>query len=212
MALEELSLVKLRKSPELLVVCVALGLTVLLAGCDTGAEPDAQAASTPTVGSRARDATLTGTLDRSLAGDEVPAVTVRQPDGTELALNEMDGQPFLLNLWATWCAPCVVEMPLLDDMAGDLGGKVRVVTVSEDLRGADAVKPFFADHKFAALEPWMDPDNALAFAYGGGAVLPLTILYDGAGKEVWRVIGAYDWSSAEAHEAVLEAAGTSRPD
>ncbi|WP_245978678.1 TlpA family protein disulfide reductase [Aurantiacibacter xanthus] len=191
---------------------MALGLTVLLAGCDTGAEPDTQAASTPAGSSGAQDATLTGTLDRSLAGDEVPEVTVRQPDGTELALNEMDGQPFLLNLWATWCAPCVVEMPLLDDMAGDLGGKVRVVTVSEDLRGADAVKPFFADHKFAALEPWMDPDNALAFAYGGGAVLPLTILYDGAGKEVWRVIGAYDWSSAEAHEAVLEAAGTSRPD
>ena len=199
MALEELSLVKLRKSPELLVVCLA----ALLAGCDTGAEPDTQAAST-----EATDTTLTGTLDRSLAGDEVPEVTVRQPDGTELVLHEMDGQPFLLNLWATWCAPCVVEMPLLDDMADELGGTVRVVTVSEDLRGADAVKPFFADHDFVALEPWMDPDNALAFAYGGGAVLPLTILYDAEGKEVWRVIGAYDWSSAEAREAVLEAAAS----
>ncbi|WP_137679702.1 TlpA family protein disulfide reductase [Aurantiacibacter suaedae] len=197
MALEELSLVKLRKSPKLLVVCLA----ALLAGCDTGAEPDTQAAST-----EAQDGTLTGTLDRSLAGEEVPEVTVRQPDGTELALAEMDGQPFLLNLWATWCAPCVVEMPLLDDMADELGDTVRVVTVSEDLRGAEAVEPFFADHDFVALEPWMDPDNALAFAYGGGAVLPLTILYDAEGKEVWRVIGAYDWSTPEAHEAVLEAA------
>ncbi|MEN7535755.1 TlpA family protein disulfide reductase [Aurantiacibacter flavus] len=192
-------MVKLRKSPELLVACLA----ALLAGCDTGAEPDTQAAST-----EATDTTLTGTLDRSLAGDEVPVVTVRQPDGTELALAETDGQPFLLNLWATWCAPCVIEMPLLDDMADELGDTVRVITVSEDLRGAEAVKPFFADHDFAALEPWMDPDNALAFAYGGGAVLPLTILYDAEGKEVWRVIGAYDWSTAEAREAVLEAAST----
>ncbi len=190
-------MVKLRKSPELLIVCLA----ALLAGCDTGAEPDTQAAST-----EAPDSALTGTLDRSLAGSEVPEVTVRLPDGAELALPEMDGQPFLLNLWATWCAPCVVEMPLLDDLAGDLDGQVRVVTVSEDLRGAEAVEPFFADHDFAALEPWMDPDNALAFAYGGGAVLPLTILYDSEGKEVWRVIGAYDWASPEAREAVLEAA------
>ena len=200
MALEEESLVKLRKSSKLLGAGLALGLAAVLGGCDTDAGSDTQAAST--------EQALAGTLDRSLAGDEVPEVTVRQPDGRELALHEMEGQPFLLNLWATWCAPCVVEMPLLDEMAGELGDKVRVVTVSEDLRGAEAVTPFFAEHDFAHLEPWMDEQNALAFAFGGGAVLPLTILYDGEGKEVWRVIGAYDWASAEAREAVLEAAAS----
>jgi len=68
------------------------------------------------------------------------------------------------------------------------------------------VVPFFKARDLPNLPRWMDQQNDLAFAYGGGAVLPLTILYDGNGNEVWRVIGAYDWSSAQAREEVLEAA------
>jgi thiol-disulfide isomerase/thioredoxin len=113
----------------------------------------------------------------------------------------------LLNLWATWCGPCVVEMPQLDALAGELQGKVRVITVSEDLRGAEVVVPFFAERQFQHLPQWMDPENNLAVAFGGGAVLPLTVLYDAEGREVWRVIGAYDWSTAEAREKVLAALG-----
>jgi len=108
----------------------------------------------------------------------------------------------LLNLWATWCAPCVVEMPLLDGLAGDLDGEVRVLTVSEDMKGAEAVVPFFEGRELDNLPRWMDPQNDLAVAFGGGAALPLTVLYDGEGREVWRVMGAYDWSSAEAREEI----------
>ena len=54
----------------------------------------------------------------------------------------------------------------------------------------------------------MDPQNALAVAYGGGTGLPLTVLYDAEGKEVWRVLGGYDWSSPEARELVAEARAT----
>ncbi len=111
----------------------------------------------------------------------------------------------LLNLWATWCAPCVVEMPLLDRLAGEMGDEVQVLTVSMDLRGAEAVEPFFAAHDFKHLPRWIDPDGALAEAFGGGAVLPLTVLYDDNGREVWRVIGAFDWDSEEARDLVREA-------
>ena len=127
------------------------------------------------------------------------------PSGTTLTLSELKGKPVLLNLWATWCAPCVVEMPLLDELAGELGESVRVITVSEDIKGAEAVEPFFAERGFEHLPRWMDPENDLAIAYGGGAALPLTVLYDAEGKEVWRVMGGYDWGSAEAREQVAEA-------
>jgi len=97
----------------------------------------------------------------------------------------------LINLWATWCGPCVLEMPMLDELAGQ--GNLRVVTVSEDLQGADKVVPFFAAKKFRRLEPWLDPDNTLGDHYATG-ILPTTVLYDKDGREVWRMIGGHDWS------------------
>src|SRR5690606_34089128 len=136
---------------------------------------------------------LTGTVDRSHAGEALPDITVTHPNGTELLLASLEGEPVLLNLWATWCAPCVIEMPMLDEIAG-MEGTPRVITVSQDLKGADAVNPFFAERGFAHLAPWLDPQNDLSFHYGGGgAVLPTTILYGADGKEVLRVIGGFDW-------------------
>ncbi|WP_271078390.1 TlpA family protein disulfide reductase [Aurantiacibacter sp. MUD61] len=185
--------------PSIAYACLAAGL---LAACDTGAADEAQE-STAVEGESTADV-LTGTLDRSFAGDPIPAVTVATPDGETLLLTDL-GEPVLVNLWATWCAPCVVEMPLLDGLAADLDGQVRVMTISEDLRGAEVVVPFFEANDLPNLPQWMDEENELAFSYGGGAVLPLTILYDAEGREVWRVIGAYDWGSAAAREEVLEA-------
>jgi hypothetical protein len=95
-------------------------------------------------------------------------------------------------------------MPLLDELAGELGDEVRVLTISEDMKGAEAVVPFFEQRGFDNLPRWMDPKNDLAIAYGGGAALPLTVLYDAEGREVWRVMGGYDWGSAEARELIAE--------
>lgn len=90
---------------------------------------------------------------------------------------------------------------MLDDLAAELGGDVRVLTISQDLRGAEKVVPFFAQGGFANLEPWLDPDNGFGFAIESG-ILPTTVLYDASGREVWRVVGEYDWSSAAAREAI----------
>jgi len=178
----------------------------MLAGCDTG-EPEATQAAGRSSGSddgeAASTASLTGAPNRHLAGDPIPEVTLTDPAGIQLQLSELDG-PVLLNLWATWCAPCVVEMPLLNELAGDMQGKLHVITVSEDLQGAEAVVPFFKARDLANLPQWLDPDNALAASYGGGAVLPLTVLYDANGKEVWRVMGGYDWASEDARAAIEE--------
>ncbi len=173
-------------------------LLALPAACDRQTPEPAQ----PAAGADAD--MLAGVLDRSFAGRPIPEVTVRDPAGKRLDLAETDGRPVLLNLWATWCAPCVVEMPLLDELAEDFERQLSVVTVSEDMNGAEAVVPFFEANDLPNLPRWMDPGNELAFSFGGGAVLPLTILYDAEGREVWRVIGAYDWGSEEARAAVSE--------
>jgi len=131
----------------------------------------------------------------------MPAASLTDPDGKQLNLGALQGKPVLLNLWATWCAPCVKEMPQLDALAEAYGDGLRVVTVSQDMQGADKVVPFFAAGGFKQLEPWLDPQAELGFALGG-AVLPTTVFYDSSGAEVWRVSGEFDWSSEEARAAI----------
>lgn len=147
---------------------------------------------------------LVGEPDPLFSGTEIPAVTLVDPEGAELMLAEVD-EPVLLNLWATWCAPCVVEMPMLDDLAEDYAGRLAVITVNEDGRGPEPVTAFFAQHELPNLPLWIDQDNAVAGAFGGGPGLPITVLYDAEGIEVWRVIGDYDWSSEEARARIDEA-------
>lgn len=190
------------RSPLLSLTCV---LALVLGGCDRESAQPAQ----PQESAPAEKAELTGEVDRSAVGETAPAVELSDPSGTKLSLAGLKGKPTLVNLWATWCVPCVAEMPLLNDLAGELGDSVRVITVSEDMKGAEAVEPFFAQRKLTHLTKWMDPDNELMIAYGGAASLPLTVMYDAQGKEVWRVVGGFDWSTATAREMIAEAGKTS---
>jgi thiol-disulfide isomerase/thioredoxin len=171
----------------------------ILAGCsrEEPAEPQAEAAQ----------GALTGEIDRSRAGELMPAVALVDPDGQQLNTGALSGKPVLFNLWATWCAPCVEEMPLLDGLAEDYGDRLRVIVASQDLQGAEKVVPFFDKAKFARLEPWLDRENALSTALGGDGVLPTTVLYDASGVEIARVVGGYDWQSAEAKALIDEAIG-----
>ena len=167
---------------------------VLLAGCDRAADGGAQPAD---AAADTGGAALTGTIDASFAGTPLPALVVSDGAGRQLDLAAIDG-PVLINLWATWCAPCVVEMPQLDRLAAELDGEVQVITISQDLRGAEVVDPFFAGKKFARLEPWLDPETALSAQFSEAGQLPLTILFDAQGQEVWRVAGGYEWASEAA--------------
>ena len=90
----------------------------------------------------------------------------------------------------------------LDALARDREGELRVVTVSQDRKGADAVAPFMAARDFTLLEPWLDPESRLENHFGGG--LPMSVLYDASGREVWRIAGDYDWAGAEAAGAIDE--------
>ena len=182
-----------------------LGLTVFAGGCDRQsgdtAQPQAsQSAPPPPVASQPQGRAAKGLLDRTTKGSPLPNFTVSDPAGAKLALPSLKGQPVLINLWATWCAPCIKELPLLDALAG----KVKVVTVSQDSADPAKVGAFLKDRGLKSLPPWLDPKNDLSFHYGTGT-LPTTIYYDAEGREVWRYVGERDWSDAETARLLAEA-------
>jgi thiol-disulfide isomerase/thioredoxin len=197
----------LRSTIALLPVLATLALGI--AGCDTAKQPGEQAnaavdGESPTAPANGTDdAERIGTIDRSHKGEAAPAIAFTAPDGKKTNLAAFKGKPVLLNLWATWCAPCVREMPALDRLAQREGAKLQVLTVSQDLEGAAKVTPYFQKAGFKALQPWLDPDVGLSTHYGVN--LPTTVLYDAQGREVWRVAGDMDWDGETAKEWLAEA-------
>ena len=120
-----------------------------------------------------------------------------------MRLSDFAGRPVLVNLWATWCAPCIVEMPALDKLSARLGEEAVVMPISQDLQGWEAVTPFWTKGGFSAMTPYLDADNTWLTAYPEAAALPTTILFDADGKEVWRVMGPADWAGEDVADLVL---------
>ncbi|HEX8307674.1 MAG TPA: TlpA disulfide reductase family protein [Allosphingosinicella sp.] len=168
-------------------------LLLALAACG---EPERAPEAGPD-SSRPSESAPAGKLDRSNAGQAAPATGFEDPDGAPATLADFRGKPVLLNLWATWCAPCVAEMPTLDRLAQREAGRLHVLTVSQDLDGRDKIEAFFARQGYRNLETWLDPQMALMTGLKADT-LPTTILYDPHGREVWRVVGMEDWGSKRA--------------
>lgn len=177
----------------------AAATLLMLAACNKPAQqPSANEAAPADVGPRKG-------VDRSHEGAAIPAVTVLDPRGSEIGLDRVGGRPLLVNLWATWCAPCVKELPTLQAMSDRNRGALVVLPVSQDDGPQASVAAFLKGHKltFAAYQ---DPKMALSAALGPDTVLPTTILYDASGKEVWRYVGDLDWTSPEAAKLLAEGA------
>lgn len=179
-----------------------LGSALVLAGCDrqSGQEAQPQAATS----AAAPAAAATGVVDRSRKGSEMPDFVLADPAGKKLDLQSLKGKPVLVNLWATWCAPCVAELPALDKLAATLDGKVKVLAVNQDSGQPEKAGEFLRQRGVSRLEPWLDPKNDLAFQFGA-ETLPVTVMYDSAGREVWRVAGPKEWGDAETMRLIAEA-------
>ena len=179
---------------------VVLGLALIAGGCDRQTNEESQ----PRADAEKSAGAPSGTLDRAQVGKEVPKFLLSDASGKSLDLQTLKGTPLLINLWATWCAPCIVELPMLDEIAGDREGDLRVLTVSQDMNQTEKVGPFLAERGLDRLEPWLDPKSNLTFELGA-QTLPTTILYDAKGREVWRYIGGNDWTSTESAQLLDEA-------
>ena len=136
-------------------------------------------------------------LSYKFAGQKAPTAPFADADGQDVTLADFEGKPLLLNIWATWCPPCRAEMPTLDALAKLEKDRIAVIAVSQDLDGRAPVLAFFNETKVQNLEPYTDADNAILAAFNNSLGLPTTILYDSAGKEVWRLTGGVEWDDAE---------------
>lgn len=138
-------------------------------------------------------------------GEAAPTVAFKDASGGDTTLAAFRGKVVVLNLWATWCAPCRKEMPTLAALQALSAGKdVRVVPVSVDSAAKTAAaKAFIAEHR--PLDFYQDAGTALPFALKPPAQgFPTTIIYDKAGLERIRVSGDLDWSSPKVRR-VLDA-------
>src|SRR5665213_2297099 len=143
-------------------------------------------------------------LKVTAGGRAPPNQPILGPDGQPTDLTRIRAPVVVVNLWATWCAPCVAEMPTLAKLQAAYPGKILVIPVSMDTaKDRDKARAFIA--QYPPLPFYQDPKATMVFSVTPPAEgLPTTILYGHGGRERARVSGAADWSGADAH-AVIQA-------
>jgi thiol-disulfide isomerase/thioredoxin len=141
----------------------------------------------------------------------LPELTFNGPDGRPVTLADFKGRTVLLNLWATWCAPCRQEMPALDKLQGELGGKdFEVVAVNIDTRNPDKPKRWLEEAGVARLAYYADPQAKIfqdLRQIGKAVGMPTTLLLDPQGCELAHLSGPAEWASEDALKLVQAALG-----
>ena len=185
-----------------LALAAAVGFAavyVIMGGPDSTAQKGAGAENTASRDTAAApSAAATGKMAafvRKKTAEPLPDITFNDASGKTLTLADFKGKVILLNLWATWCAPCREEMPALDRLQKDLGSDAfEVVALSLDRKGAEASQKFLSETKANNLKLYID-----ASAKQGTALkivgMPTTILIDKEGRELGRLAGPAEWDS-----------------
>ena len=153
-------------------------------------------------------AMATGPLAAFVVKPQRPAVAdlaFADGAGKPLKLSDWRGKVTLVNLWATWCAPCRKEMPALAALQAKLGGQdFEVLAISIDRKGVAASSAFLDEAKATALKLYVDPSSkALGALQAIG--LPASVLIDRGGREIGRLLGPAEWNSPEAEQLIRAA-------
>ena len=136
---------------------------------------------------------------------DLPDVAFTDAAGAEHKFGEWKGKVVLVNLWATWCAPCKREMPSLNRLQAKLGGTdFTVLPISLDRNGPDKPGKYLAASKLDNLPLYLDSPNALLQTLAAPG-LPLSVLLDKEGREIARMAGPAEWDSAEAETIIRDA-------
>lgn len=164
--------------------CGAVVLTLLLVLSSAGAWADAPPP----------DEVKLGEFIPATPPQPAPAIAFADFAGKDHHLGEFAGHLVLVNLWATWCGPCLREMPSLERLKASLGDRITILAISEDRGGAKVVEPFVAKLGLAELKFYLDPMSKIGFAFGVEG-LPTSVLIDGNGQVLGKVEGAASWDS-----------------
>jgi thiol-disulfide isomerase/thioredoxin len=142
------------------------------------------------------DTAQLGEFVRSSRPRSAPQVSFIDTAGQTARLSDFAGKVVLLNLWATWCAPCRHEMPSLERLQTRFGDKITVLAVSEDIGGSKVVVPFIAKLGLRAIRAYLDPKSAVGQALKVDG-LPTSFLIDRQGRVLGRVDGGAEWDSSK---------------
>jgi thiol-disulfide isomerase/thioredoxin len=155
----------------------------------------------------------TGGIENFIAAREVkpaPLAHFLDEHGERITLEKFRGRIVVLNLWATWCTPCIAEMPTLDQLQAQLEPLgVVVIALSIDRGGPQVVRDFFDDHDIEHLGVYVDPTMRAQSDFNVIG-LPTTILIDREGRDRGRIVGPAEWDDARAADLVLSASAPPR--
>ena len=127
-----------------------------------------------------------------------PPMTWTDADGANISLADFRGKVVMVNFWATWCAPCLRELPSINELQAKLAGDdFTVVAINIDKEGKQVAEPFATRLGLDRLDLYLDPALVVARAMGV-QVMPTTIVYDREGREIGRLMGGAEWNSPEA--------------
>ena len=131
-----------------------------------------------------------------------PDTRFEDESGNEMGLRDLKGRVTLVNFWATWCAPCVEEMPSLSRLQAAIGGEdFQIVLISIDREGYKVIEPFLEGLGVTNLASYLDRSNRLTIEVGAIG-LPTTLWLDKDGRIVGRLIGPAEWDSEDASRLV----------
>jgi peroxiredoxin len=134
-------------------------------------------------------------------GDEAPNFQLRDLAGNVVSLAQHRGKVVLLNFWATWCGPCRVEMPAMEQLYRTFPRReLEILAVSTDPQGAAVTRPFQQEMGFT-FPILHDSEYRVGLTYGA-RTLPMTFMVDRQGIIRQKIFGARDWDSPEARELI----------